>query len=351
VEDQPTDTSDLTDTGPATKEPAASGGEKPSASRGAVPVGKRGGRHRSFRPRPVVTTPAVPREPEGPPADVVVAEPADVEAATVESPTGEAETPISEHSAEAAVAEPAPKAKRRWWFRERSAATSAEPTSETESPEEPIAPGDIADSADVEEFPAEEPGETAEAADSTAESALRKPVGRKPVGRRMAIAVAVAATLFVAAGAFGGAMLQPYLADRAAANTKLEIARTATAAITTLFTYTPDDMDQLPARSAKYLGGDLKDSYGKQVDALAATNKQNQIHRSAQVVGAAVESLNGPTATAVVYANVTYTSAATKDVPKMFLVSYRLTMQRKGSDWLITNMPWITSKDLTRVTP
>ena len=53
----------------------------------------------------------------------------------------------------------------------------------------------------------------------------------------------------------------------------------------------------------------------------------------------------------MVYANVTYTSAATKDVPKIFLVSYRLTMQRKGSHWLITNMPWITSKDLTRVTP
>jgi Mce-associated membrane protein len=146
-------------------------------------------------------------------------------------------------------------------------------------------------------------------------------------------------------------MLEPYLADRAAADTKLDIARTATAAITTMFTYTPEDMDQLSARSAKYLGGELKDAYAKQVDALAATNKQNQIHRNAQVVGAAVESLNGPTATAMVYANVTYTSAATKDVPKIFLVSYRLTMQRKGSNWLITNMPWITSKDLTRLTP
>jgi Mce-associated membrane protein len=342
VEDQPTDTSDLTDTGATTKEPAASGGEKPSASRGAVPVGKRSGRHRSFRPRPVVAAPADAVVTE--PANAAGTEPADAEPATVESPS-------SDHSAEAAVTEPAPKAKRRWWFRGRSAAASVETITETESAEEPTAPRDIAESADVEELPAEEPGDTAEAADSTDDSAVRKPAVRKPVGRWMATAVAVAATLFVAAGAFGGAMLQPYLADRAVANTKLEIARTATAAITTLFTYTPEDMDKLPARSAKYLGGDLRDSYAKQVDALAATNKQNQIHRSAQVVGAAVESLNGPTATAMVYANVTYTSAATKDVPKMFLVSYRLTMQRKGSDWLITNMPWITSKDLTRVTP
>jgi Mce-associated membrane protein len=316
----------------------------------------------------VVAAPAVPEETTGETveaaatelADAAATEPADAEPATVESPTEEAETPSSDHSAEAATAEPAPKAKRRWWFRGRPAAAyveavtetaSVETVTETESAEEPTAPRDVAESADVEEFPAEEPGDTAEAADSTDDSAVRKPAVRRPVGRWMATAVAVAAALFVAAGAFGGAMLQPYLADRAVANTKLEIARTATAAVTTLFTYTPDDMDQLPARSAKYLGGDLRDSYAKQVDALAATNKQNQIHRSAQVVGTAVESLNGPTATAMVYANVTYTSAATKDVPKMFLVSYRLTMQRKGSDWLITNMPWITSKDLTRVTP
>jgi Mce-associated membrane protein len=250
VEDQPTDSSDLTDTGDPARQAAP--------ARSAVPVGKRGGRHRTFRPHPVVA----PDE------------------------TAEAETAVE--------------------------------TTDAELPEGP------------------EPA---------------KPKGPRQVGRRMVVAVAVAAALFVAAGAFGGAMLQPYLSDRAVANTKLDIARTATAAITTLFTYTPDDMDQLSARSAKYLGGELKDSYAKQVDALVATNKQNQIHRNAQVVGAAVESLNGPTATAMVYANVTYTSAATKDVPKIFLVSYRLTMQRKGSHWVITNMPWITSKDLTRITP
>jgi Mce-associated membrane protein len=268
-------------------------------------------------------------------------EPATVASAAADLPTEEAAIPD-------VVSQSAPKTKRRWWFRGRSAATSEDATVEAQAPDEQIAPGDTAESAGVEaesgaveEFPTEGPDDTKPAA----------PAARKPVGRRMAIATAVVATLFVAAGAFGGAMLQPYLADRALAQTKVEIARTATTAITTLFTYTPEDMDRLSARSAKYLGGDLKDSYAKQVDALVATNKQNQIHRNAQVVGAAVESVNGPTATAMVYANVTYTSAATKDAPKLFLVSYRLTMQRKGSDWVITNMPWITSKDLTRVTP
>jgi Mce-associated membrane protein len=333
VEDQPTDSSDLTDTG------GASAVDKAAPTRGAVPVGKRSGRHRTFRPRPVVAGEAV-----GAVEAVEAETPAVAETVGADSPgveeTVEAETP----------AEPSPTAKRRRWFRGRAdkaadATDGAEAveTAGAEVVEEPPAPSEIAESADdAEEFPAEAPDD---------EEPEAEPVGPKPVGRRMVVAVAVAAALFVAAGAFGGAMLQPYLADRTVANTKLNIARTAAAAITTLFTYTPDDMDQLSARSAKYLGGDLRDSYAKQVDALAATNKQNQIKRNAQVVGAGVESLNGPNATAMVYANITYNSAATKDVPKIFLVSYRLTMQRKGSDWVVTNMPWITSKDLTRITP
>ena len=341
MEDQPTDTSDLTDTGGASQDTTASAVDKPAPTRGAVPVGKHGGRHRTFRPRPVAA------------GDTVAAESPAVEATVEgESPaveeTVEPESPAVDETVETEIpAEPSPKAKRRRWFWGRAdkgrADKAADATAEAEVVEQPPAPSEIAESADdVEEFPAEERDD---------DELDAKPVGPKPVGRRMVIAVAVAAALFVAAGAFGGAMLQPYLADRAVANTKLNIARTAAAAITTLFTYTPDDMDQLSARSAKYLGGDLRDTYAKQVDALAATNKQNQIKRSAQVVGAAVESLKGPNATALVYANVTYNSATTKDVPKIFLVSYRLTMQRKGSDWVVTNMPWVTSKDLTRVTP
>jgi Mce-associated membrane protein len=317
VEDQPTDTSELTETAETTQE---------AAPARAVPVGKRRGRHRSFRPLPAVDT--QPDETVG--AESRAPEPADEATSDErlsEEPKASDERLSEEQKAGESTAEPAPKVKRRRWFRRAPAAA-------------------VTDAAVVEDFPPEESESPEES-----EPAEREPRRRKPAGRRMVIAVAVAATLFVAAGAFGGAMLQPYLADRAAADTKLDIARTATAAITTLFTYTPEDMDQLSARSSKYLGGDLKDAYAKQVDALAATNKQNQIHRNAQVVGAAVESLKGPTATAMVYANITYTSAATKDVPKIFLVSYRLTMQRKGSNWLITNMPWITSKDLTRITP
>ena len=298
MEDQSTDTSDLTNDGPAEPKSAA------------TPVGKRG-RHRSFRPRPVA-----------PPQDATTADaPETAEEATEPTAVDDAEpTAVFEDAPEAAV-DDEPKAKRRRWFRRRSAA-APEAVEETED-----TAVEVADEEPVELVP------------------------RKPAGKKLTIAVAVAAALFVAAGAFGGAMLEPYLSDRVVAATKHKVAQTATDAITTLFTYTPDDMDQLPERSAKYLGGDLGDSYAKQVDALAATNKQNQIRRSAQVVGAAVESLNGGDATAVVYANITYTSAANKDVPRIFLVSYRLTMKREGSNWVITNMPWITSKDLTRVTP
>jgi len=316
VEDQPTDTSDLT---------------KPPDTAASTPVGKRG-RHRSFRPRPTTA-----------PADTSESTQESAEAAveTTEEPTTETV------AAEPASVEPEPKAKRRGWFRRRS---RAEPANDEAQPA-----ADEVESAAVEAEPIEAAAEPEAATDvDGSEQADEQPVEtveRKPAGRRMTIAVAVAAALFVAAGAFGGAMLQPYLSDRIVAQTKLDIARTATDAITTLFTYTPDDMAQLPARSAKYLGGELKDSYAKQVDALAASNKQSQIHRSAQVVGAAVESLNGENATAMVYANITYTSAATKDVPKIYLVSYRLSMERNGSDWVIVNMPWITSKDLTKINP
>ena len=298
MEDQSTDTSDLTDTDAAARDDAA---EPETAPARGVPVGKRGGRHRYFRPRP-----AAPAPEETSPATEIT-ETAAAEAPTVESSTTE---PATEEIDDAT--EPAPKPKRRRLFGRRRGAAGEVPAGDEEL-----------------EF---------------------KPA-RKPAGKKITVAVIAAAVLFVAAGAFGGAMLQPFLSDRAVAQTKLTVARTATEAITTLFTYTPEDVEQLPARSSKYLGGELKDAYAKQVDALAATNKQNQITRSAQVVGAAIESLNGSDATAMVYANITYHSAATKDVPKIFLVSYRLTMKREGSDWVITNMPWITSKDLTRVTP
>ena len=68
---------------------------------------------------------------------------------------------------------------------------------------------------------------------------------------KVALGVGTSAALFVAAGAFGAAAVQPYLADRAAVATKLDIARTAADAITTLWTYTPEDMDKLPERSAR----------------------------------------------------------------------------------------------------
>ncbi|MGB8504325.1 hypothetical protein, partial [Mycobacterium sp.] len=54
MEDQSTDTGDLTDTADARND-AADVAAKPAPARG-VPVGKRSGRHRYFRPRPVAAT-------------------------------------------------------------------------------------------------------------------------------------------------------------------------------------------------------------------------------------------------------------------------------------------------------
>jgi Mce-associated membrane protein len=185
-----------------------------------------------------------------------------------------------------------------------------------------------------------EPGE------STAEDeAILVP--HKQAGRRLQIAAAAAAVLFVAAGAFAGATVQPLLTDRALVQTKLDIAHTAANAITTLWTYTPDNMDSLADRSARYLTGDFASEYRKYIDAIVPTNKQAQVTNNTQVLGAAVETVTPSEATAVVYTNSVATSPVTKNIPSLRYLSYRLTMERDNQQWRITRMSTVTALDLT----
>ena len=169
----------------------------------------------------------------------------------------------------------------------------------------------------------------------------------RPVSKWPAIAAGVAAALFVGSAAFAGATLQPYLHDRATVATKLRVARTAANAITTLWTYTPQNIDKLADRASQYLSGDFEAAYRKYLDALVAPNKQAQITNTTQVVGAAVESLSASDATAIVYTNTASTSPTTKDVPSLKYLSYRLVLQRDHARWLVTKMTTITSLDLT----
>ncbi|MFY9335684.1 MAG: hypothetical protein WAO90_06740 [Mycobacterium sp.] len=171
--------------------------------------------------------------------------------------------------------------------------------------------------------------------------------GRTWLQRNTRAVIAASAASFVAAGAFAGAALQPYLSDRATVATKMTIAATAAKAITTLWSYTPEDMDSLSDRSAQYLGGGFEDQYRKYVDAIAATNKQAKVTSSTQVVGAAVESLRDDEATAIVYTNTTSTSPQNNNIPSLKYLSYRLEMQREGRDWRVTKMTTVTSLDLT----
>jgi Mce-associated membrane protein len=172
-------------------------------------------------------------------------------------------------------------------------------------------------------------------------------VPHRTAGRRLKVAAIAAGVLFVGAAAFAGATLQPYLADRAEVHTKFEVAETAANAITTLWTYTPDDMDSLPDRSAKFLGGDFAADYRRYIDAIVEPNKQAQVTNSTQVLGAAVESLTPTEATALVYTNSVATSPVTKGIPSLRYLSYRLSMERRDAKWLITKMTAVTSLDLT----
>jgi Mce-associated membrane protein len=183
--------------------------------------------------------------------------------------------------------------------------------------------------------------------DETADEADGDLRRRRPVGRWLAIAAAAAAALFVGSAAFAGATAHQYVTDRATVATKLRIASTAANAITTLWTYAPNNMDKLADRAAQYLSGDFEAQYRKYIDAIVAPNKQAQITNTTQVTGAAVESLDGPDATAIVYTNSTSTSPATKDIPSLKYLSYRLAVKRDHARWLVTKMTTITSLDLT----
>ena len=205
------------------------------------------------------------------------------------------------------------------------------------------------DSSDGDDENADAATEDDEAADAEADD---EPVvvrfrERRPATKWSVIAAAVAAALFVGSAAFAGVTMQPYLTDRATVATKLRVARTAANAITTLWTYTPQNIDKLADRASQYLSGDFQAAYRKYLDALVAPNKQAQITNTTQVVGAAVESLSASDATAIVYTNTASTSPSTKDVPSLKYLSYRLVLQRDHARWLVTKMTTITSLDLT----
>jgi Mce-associated membrane protein len=137
------------------------------------------------------------------------------------------------------------------------------------------------------------------------------------------------------------------LADRATAATKLRVARAAANAITTLWTYTPDNMNTLADRAASYLSGDFGAQYREFVDGIVAPNKQAQITNNTEVTGAAVESLDDPNAVVIVFTNTTSTSPLTKNIPALKYLSYRLFMKRTDDRWLVTRMTTVTSLDVT----
>jgi Mce-associated membrane protein len=210
------------------------------------------------------------------------------------------------------------------------------------------------DESDVDEADVDASDVDDENADSSTEDGETKGDGavlpfreRRPATKWSVIAAAVAAVLFVVASAFAGATMQPYLNDRATVATKVKVARTAANAITTLWTYNPENIDKLADRASQYLSGDFQAAYRKYLDALVAPNKQAKITNTTQVVGAAVESLSASDATAIVYTNTESISPATKDVPSLKYLSYRLSLQRDHARWLVTKMTTITSLDLT----
>jgi len=284
-------------------------------------------------------------EPEGEAEAEAVIEPEaepepEAEAEVEVEPEGEAEA-----EAEAVVepepeAEPVTRPSRFPWRRAKAAA----PTPEPDAPEA-VGSTESDSTATESEAVTSEGSDESESDESEPPSLIMVP--HRTAGRRLKAAAIVAGGLFVAASAFAGATLQPYLVDRAEVQTKLDVARTAQAAITTLWTYTPEDMDKLDERAAKYLGGDFAKDYKDYIGRIVEANKQAQITNSTQVLGAAVESLTPTEASAIIYTNSVATSPVTKGIPSLRYLSYRLQLERKDGRWLITTMTAVTSLDLT----
>jgi Mce-associated membrane protein len=275
------------------------------------------------------------------------------EAAPAEAPEPEASTQADEvvateeqsttaEETTPPVQEPETKPRRRWNLLRRKKAE--EPAAEAPDEAQP-------DESQADEAPTTDDTATAvpatdaeapvnetegEATESEPEAAEEAPapvfVPHQPAGRRLKIVAAAAAVLFVAGVAFVAAMAQPVIANRA---------------ITTLWSYTPDNMDSLGDRSARYLTGDFASQYRKFIDSIVATNKQAQVTNTTDVLGTAVESVSGPEATALVYTNSVATSPVSKNIPSLRYLSYRLEMKHERSDWRITKMTTITTLDLT----
>ncbi len=210
------------------------------------------------------------------------------------------------------------------------------PAGEAEETSEDAAAQEDSDTESTDEVAAEETG---------AEAVTLVP--HRPAGRKLLAAGVVAAALFVGATAFAGAAVQPYLADRALVQNKFVVAKTAAAAVTTLWSYSPNDMDKLADRAQQYLTGGFAEEYRKFVDSIVASNKQAQVTNQTKVMGTAVESISANEATAIVYTNSVATSPLTKGIPSLRYLSYRLTLKRAGADWKVSQMSALTKLDLT----
>lgn len=229
-------------------------------------------------------------------------------------------------------------------------------TAEADTASESAAETEAAEADSSEETETETETETGEGETETDEGETEseaakpaKPAKKKPKSGRLAAAVvALVAALFVGSSAFAAAMVQPYLAEQATIEIKLKVARSAANAITTLWSYTPENMDTLADRAGRYLTGDFGAQYRKFVEEkVVGPNKQLKITNSTEVTGVAVESLEGSNATVIVYTNTTATTPLKKNIPSLQYLSYRMSMKREGDRWLVTRMTTITSLDVT----
>jgi Mce-associated membrane protein len=195
------------------------------------------------------------------------------------------------------------------------------------------------------------PRQVATANDDLPAACDTTPTPARPRATRRALlaGICLAAAAFIGVSGFAGAALYGNLAAAADTATRHDVASTAAAALTTLWTYNPDTIGTLPTRAEQYLGGGLSTQYRQFLEGVAAPTKQARTTNTTNVVGIAVESLRGDDAEVLAFTNTTVTSL-THTGPALKFIAYRLGMHRQARRWLLTTMTTISYLDLSPTT-